>query len=140
MACSLPSCKIVPGVARLERGSVCRVSTGFDSRTPEGMSRTCTPASVSRTVVNYPSSPNFDKHTENLNAVRATLIQVERAHKRAIGEGDEPAERAIRKVHTLLLGVFARAPAKSRFSPDPPIGGGVGRVVTRECGSSQSRV
>lgn len=73
------------------------------------MTRTCTPASVSRSVVTYPTSPNFLRHSENLRAVSAALTQVERAHKRAIREHDEPSEHALRKVHTLLLGVYAEA-------------------------------
>lgn len=73
------------------------------------MSRTCSPASVSRTVTNFPSSPAFRKHAENLRAIVSTLTQVERAHKRAIRDGDAPSEMAMRVVHTLLLGVYAEA-------------------------------
>jgi hypothetical protein len=59
--------------------------------------------------MNYPSSSMFRKHTENLNAVLAVLTRVERAHKRAIRENDQPNEHAMRTVHTLLLGVYAEA-------------------------------
>jgi hypothetical protein len=113
-------CILLLGVARSERGSVRRVSIGFDSRTPEGMSRTCSPASVSRSVVNHPISPTFLRHTENLRAVAAALTQVERAHKRAIREHDQPSEHALRKVHTLLLGVYAEA--RLRKILDDPTG------------------
>ena len=66
----------------------------------------------------FPSSTEFSRHSENLTAVLATLKQVERAHKRAIKEGDAPSERAMRKVHTLLLGVFAEA-ALRKILTDP---------------------
>lgn len=120
MRSSRVACTLRLGVARSERGSVRRVSTGFDSRTPEGMSRTCSPASVSRAVVNYPISPTFLRHTENLRAVAAALTQLERAHKLAIREHDQPSEHALRKVHTLLLGVYAEA--RLRKILDDPTG------------------
>lgn len=60
-------------------------------------------------MATFPTSVEFGRHTENLNAVAAALTQIERAHKRSIRDGDEPAEHALRKVHTLLLGVYAEA-------------------------------
>lgn len=59
--------------------------------------------------MNYPSDPDFAKHSENLASVSAALTQFERLHKRAIREGDEPAEMALRRSHVLLVGVFAEA-------------------------------
>jgi hypothetical protein len=70
--------------------------------------------------VTYPSSPNFSKHSENLRAVQRALKQVERAHKRAIRDGDRPSEVAMRKVHTLLVGMFAEA--QLRKIVDDPTG------------------
>lgn len=58
---------------------------------------------------NYPTSVEFRKHSANLKAVTSALVQVERAHKRAIRENDQPSEFAIRKIHTLMLGVYAEA-------------------------------
>jgi len=60
-------------------------------------------------VSSYPTTAEFRKHSENLQAVASALVQVERTHKRAIRENDQPSELAIRKVHTLLLGVYAEA-------------------------------
>ncbi|WP_158297117.1 hypothetical protein [Zhihengliuella sp. ISTPL4] len=60
-------------------------------------------------MTSYPSSPAFSKHTDNLRAITSALTQVERTHKRAIRESDEPSEKAMRIVHTLLLGVYAEA-------------------------------
>ena len=60
-------------------------------------------------MTNFPTSVEFSKHVENLNAVLAALTQFQRAHKRAIRAGDQPGEQAMRKVHTLLLGVYAEA-------------------------------
>lgn len=57
----------------------------------------------------YPTSAEFRKHSANLKAVTAALVQIERAHKRAIREADQPSELATRKIHTLLLGVYAEA-------------------------------
>ncbi|QGN34500.1 hypothetical protein [Microlunatus sp. Gsoil 973] len=71
-------------------------------------------------MTSYPTSPNFLKHAANLNAVIAALTQVERAHKRAIRDHDEPSEMAFRKVHTLLLGVYAEA--RLRKIIDDPTG------------------
>lgn len=59
--------------------------------------------------MNYPTDSDFTKHSENLASVSAALTQVERLHKRAIREGDEPAESAMRRTHLLLVGVFAEA-------------------------------
>jgi hypothetical protein len=71
-------------------------------------------------MIDYPTSPNFLKHSENLRAVLATLTQIELAHKEAIRRGDEPGEHAMRKVHTLLLGVFAES--RLRKILDDPTG------------------
>jgi hypothetical protein len=60
-------------------------------------------------VIDFPSSPTFRKHAENLRVIVSTLTQVERAHKRAIRDSDSASEMAMRVVHTLLLGVFAEA-------------------------------
>lgn len=59
--------------------------------------------------VTFPASANFSKHSENLRAVDKSLVQIERAHKRAIREGDEPALVAMRRIHLLLVGVRAEA-------------------------------
>lgn len=68
----------------------------------------------------FPTSDNFRKHTENLTAVTAAITQIERAHKRAIRERDAPGESAMRKVHTLFLGVYAEA--RLRKIIDDPTG------------------
>jgi hypothetical protein len=68
----------------------------------------------------FPSSPNFSKHCENLNEVLRAITQIERSHKRAIREGDAPAENALRKIHTLMVGVFAEA--RLRKIIDDPTG------------------
>ena len=69
-------------------------------------------------MVEYPKSPNFLKHTENLNAVRGALTQVERVHKRAIREGDEPAEQAMRKPTPPFLACMqSHASARSSRTP-----------------------
>lgn len=68
----------------------------------------------------FPSSPNFSKHCDNLNEVVKAITQIERTHKRAIRERDAPAENALRKVHTLMVGVFAEA--RLRKIVDDPTG------------------
>lgn len=60
-------------------------------------------------MTDFPTSPTFSKHAENLRAVDSTLTQIERAHKRAIRDRDQPSEMAMRVIHTLLLGVYAEA-------------------------------
>lgn len=60
-------------------------------------------------MTSYPSSQAFSKHTDNFRAIVTALTQVERVHKRAIRESDEPTEKAMRVVHTLALGVYAEA-------------------------------
>jgi hypothetical protein len=49
-----------------------------------------------------------------------TLTQVERAHKARIRTGDEPGEMAMRRIHLLLLAVFAEA--RLRKIIDDPTG------------------
>jgi hypothetical protein len=66
----------------------------------------------------FPSSIEFSRHSENLAAILAALTQVERAHKRAIKEGDSPSELAMRRIHALLLGVYAEA-ALRKIVTDP---------------------
>lgn len=57
----------------------------------------------------FPVSANFSKNSDNLRAVDKSLIQIERAHKRAIRERDRPALIAMRRLHLLLVGVRAEA-------------------------------
>lgn len=49
-----------------------------------------------------------------------TLKQIERVHKTAIRDRDEPSELALRRVHTLLLGVYAES--RLRKIIDDPTG------------------
>jgi len=70
--------------------------------------------------MNYPASPNFTKHSENLAEIQLVITQVERSHKRSIREGDEPSELAFRKVHYLLVGIFAET--RLRKIVDDPTG------------------
>lgn len=57
----------------------------------------------------YPTSDNFSRHSQNFAEIRASLVQLERVHKRAIREGDDAAVKTLRKIHYLLVGVFAEA-------------------------------
>ncbi|UYM07520.1 hypothetical protein [Solicola gregarius] len=68
----------------------------------------------------FPSSRNFSRHCDNLNEVLRTITQIARTHKRAIRERDAPAELALRKVHTLMIGVFAET--RLRKIIDDPTG------------------
>jgi hypothetical protein len=70
--------------------------------------------------MNYPTSSNFSKHSENLAEVSAAIVQVERSHKSVIKDGDEAAERALRIAHTMLIAVFAEA--QLRKIVDDPTG------------------
>lgn len=70
--------------------------------------------------MSFPSSPNFSKHCDNLNEVLKAITQIERTHKRAIRERDTAAERVLRKMHTLMIGVFAES--RLRKIVDDPTG------------------
>lgn len=56
-----------------------------------------------------PEKSDFRKHSENVAAIRSSLTQIERAHKRSIRDGDLPQERALRRVHHMMLSVYAEA-------------------------------
>lgn len=59
--------------------------------------------------LHQPPSEEFRRHTENLREVKGAVTQIERTHKCAIRDGNTALESAIRRVHLLLLGVFAEA-------------------------------
>lgn len=87
---------------------------------------------------NFPSSIEFSRHSDNLTAVVVALTQVERAHKRAIKDGDYPNELAMRKIHTLLLGVYAEASLR-KIVTDPTGFNRREREFIRRSGSQGNR-
>lgn len=62
-----------------------------------------------RVKLHQPPSEEFKRHTKNLREVKAAVTQIERTHKCAIRDGNTALESAMRRVHLLLLGVFAEA-------------------------------
>lgn len=69
----------------------------------------------------YPqASESFSRHSENLAEVVRDMTQIERVHKNAIRASDLPSELALRRVHLLLLAVFAEA--RLRKIIDDPTG------------------
>lgn len=57
----------------------------------------------------FPKDKNFSRHSENLQEIRKSLTELERLHKRTIREGHDGPEHPIRRVHLLMLGVYAEA-------------------------------
>ncbi|WP_156666010.1 hypothetical protein [Rhodococcus qingshengii] len=59
--------------------------------------------------MSYPTTPEFEKHSDNLRAVKKSLVQIERLHKRAIRESDEAAVLSVRIWHHVNVGIMAEA-------------------------------
>ncbi|QCQ90490.1 hypothetical protein [Rhodococcus sp. SGAir0479] len=59
--------------------------------------------------MSYPTTPEFEKHSENLRAIKKSFLQIERLHKRAIREADDPATLALRIWHHVSVGIMAEA-------------------------------
>lgn len=59
--------------------------------------------------IRLPTSDQFSRHSENLREVKKSLKQVELLHKRAIREGAESHERALRRVHLMVVGIYAES-------------------------------
>lgn len=57
----------------------------------------------------YPTTPEFEKHSDNLRAIKKSFVQIERLHKRSIREGDEPAIMSLRIWHHVSVGMMAEA-------------------------------
>ncbi|MEU8253335.1 hypothetical protein AB0C06_03580 [Micromonospora inaquosa] len=57
----------------------------------------------------FKTSPEFEKHSENLAAIQRGLVQVERAHKQAIRSNDQAATDTLARLHMLMLGMSAEA-------------------------------
>ncbi|MFG1952336.1 hypothetical protein [Micromonospora sp. NPDC048830] len=57
----------------------------------------------------FRTSPEFERHSENLAAIGRGLTQIERAHKHAIRRNDSAAVETLARLHTLMLGVMAEA-------------------------------
>ena len=65
-----------------------------------------------------PPDHDFRKHTDNLRAVKAGVIQAERTHKDAIRRGDLPATEYSARMHQLMIGLLAEAELRQIVS-DP---------------------
>ena len=70
---------------------------------------TLAPASRGSVARQYLASADFTKHSENLRVARQGLIQIQRAHKDAIRDGNEAAVTTLARVHGLQIGIVAEA-------------------------------
>ncbi|HEY3684632.1 MAG TPA: hypothetical protein VGL93_16480 [Streptosporangiaceae bacterium] len=86
----------------------------------------------------YRTSPEFRKNSDNLRAVRKELVQIERAHKRAIRESDGPAIGAFARLHGLLIGIFAENMLR-KIASDPNGFNDRERELLRRAGSQNQK-
>jgi hypothetical protein len=64
---------------------------------------------MSRQAQSFPSTPEYEKHSENLAEVRKFLLQIERIHKNAIRRNSQPEILALSRTQFLTIGIEAEA-------------------------------
>jgi hypothetical protein len=83
-------------------------------------------------VTVLPTDHPFRRHSENLRAIKAGLVQAERAHKDAIRRADSPAIGFTARIHQFMIGLLAEAQLRAIVSDPDGFNSKEQRILAQE--------